>query len=74
MVIEGTSLHTCHREDQWRVLLMLLLCLDFGEIKRSETGIEMKLQLDAVTGLAIRQSGKLLGIAKQKFNLKAQRV
>ena len=74
MLIEGTSLHPRHRENQRRTCLMLLQCFDFGKVEGRETGIEMELQLDAVAGLAIGQSSQLLGVSKQKFNLKAQRV
>lgn len=53
---------------------MLLYGFDFGKIEGCETGVEMKLQLDAVAGLTISQSGKLLRVPKQKFNLEAQGV
>jgi len=53
---------------------MLFECFDFGKIKGGETGIEMKLQLEAIASLTIGKAGKLLGVAKQKFNLKTQRV
>ena len=74
MLIEGASLHTCHRESQRSILLLLLNGFDFGKVEGGEAGIEMELQLDAVAGLAIGQSGKLLGVSKQEFNLKAQHV
>ena len=74
MLIEGASLYARHREDQRCAHLLLLHGFDFGKIESCEAGVEMKLQLEAVAGLTISQSGKLLRVPKQKFNLKAQGV
>ena len=74
MLVEGATLHTCHGEDKPAIARMPLERLDFSKIEGGETGVEIKLQLDAVAGLTISQSGKLLRVPKQKFDLKAQGV
>lgn len=78
MVIECPSLDACHRENEGLIAQLLLMNLQFGKIERSETGIEMEIEMEVelfdITRLAITQSSELLGIAKEKFDLKAQFV
>ena len=46
--------------------------VELRQIEGGKTGIEMKVWLQEVTGLAITQSRKLLGILEEKFNPESQ--
>src|SRR5256885_12078488 len=46
----------------------------FGKGHRTQTGIEVKIEFGFCAGLAIAQTGKLFGVAKEKLDLKTRLV
>jgi hypothetical protein len=71
MVIEGAAFHTRHQEDKHIIAWARLNNLKFRQVQGSKTGIEMKVKLFDISGLAVTQPRKLSGVAKYGFDLKA---
>ena len=49
---------------------ILLTRFELGQGHRTQTGIEVKIEFGFCAGLAIAQTGKLFGVAKEKLDLK----
>ena len=45
---------------------------ELGKGHRTQTGIEVKIEFGFCAGLAIAQTSKLFGVAKEKFDLKTR--
>src|SRR5262245_54602186 len=52
----------------------VLTRFELGEGHRTQTGIEVKSEFGFCAGLAIAQTGKLFGVAKEKLDLKTRLV
>src|SRR5262249_25996948 len=73
VLIKGPPLEACHGK---RLVAMaaVLTRFELGEGHRTQTGIEVKSEFGFCAGLAIAQTGKLFGVAKEKLDLKARLV
>ena len=67
VLIEGPPLETCHGKRLVAVAVLMTRC-ELGEGHRAQTGVEVKIEFGFCAGLAIAQTGELLGVAKEKFN------
>src|SRR5438128_10804869 len=73
MLIVGPPLEACHGKGLVAVAI-LLTRFELGKGHRTQTGIEVKIEFGFCAGLAIAQTGKLFGVAKEKLDLKTRLV
>jgi hypothetical protein len=73
VLIEGPPLEACHGK-RLVAIAGLMTRFALGEGSRTQTGIEVKSELGFCASLAIAQTGKLFGVAKEKLDLKAPLV
>src|SRR5215510_15403167 len=73
MLIEGPPLEACHGKGLVAVAIVLPR-FELGKGHRTQTGIEVKIEFGLCAGLAIAQTGKLFGVAKEKLDLKTRLV
>ena len=64
----ATSPYSATRPRIWLALALL----DFGDIERGQRRIKVNMQALRIARLGIGQTGKLFGVAKDKFDLKAR--
>ena len=70
--IEITSLNAGNGIDHWLVGGLGLALFDFGNIEGRQRSIEVEMETLRIAGLALRQAGELLSVAKNKFDLKTR--
>jgi len=69
--IEVTRLNAGDRIDDGTGHLLRLQQFGFGEIEGGERSVEVEMESVAIPRLAIGQSGELLAVTEQKFDLEA---
>src|SRR6266568_4865787 len=69
VLIEGPPLATCHGKRLVAVAVLMTRC-ELGKGPRAQTGVAVKIALGFCAGLAIAQTGALLGVAKENCDLK----
>jgi len=69
--VEKTSLYAGDRIDDGAGVVLGLKEFGFSDIKGDEGGVEVEIESVGIPSLALGQPGELLGVSKNKFDLKS---